>query len=97
MSALPNIVPPTSGPVAPSKAHRLPPLAPPARAATFTHPSRRALVRPTLTRRRHPDLTGFFAGAVVLMLALFLVTAAGSHVQGRAAETVAQSIARSAM
>lgn len=89
---------PTShAPTTLSKAHRLPPLAPPVRAATFTHPTRRVLVRPTFTKRRHPDLTGFLAGAVVLMLTLFLVTAAGSHIQDRAAETVAQSIARSAM
>lgn len=97
MTALPDIAPKKRMSPAPSKAHRLPPLAPPARAASFDHPVRLALVRPALTKRRYPDLTGFFAGAVVLTLALFLVTAAGSHVQDRAAETVAQSIARSAM
>lgn len=46
--------------------------------------------RPTKTPRRHPDLTSFLLGFVVLVAVLFLVTAAGAHVRERTAATIAQ-------
>lgn len=67
------------------------------RAARADGGAQRAAQRPTMTSRRHPDLTGFLAGCAALMLFLFLAVAGGQHVRDSAAETVAQAVARGAM
>ncbi|MEH6774352.1 MAG: hypothetical protein V7668_10545 [Cereibacter changlensis] len=67
------------------------------RRPTFDHPARKPIPRPTMTPRRHPDLTAFLFGFLALLVALFLITVFSEHVQARAAETVAQGIAKRAM
>lgn len=65
--------------------------------ATFDQPSRPALVRPGAARRQWPDLTGILAASLAVLLGLFLLTVAGTHIHARAAETVAQGFAERAM
>ncbi|PTE19930.1 hypothetical protein C5F48_20285 [Cereibacter changlensis JA139] len=72
---------------------------PPATAghATFNSSARRAIPRPTIPRRKHPDLTGFLIGCVGLVGFLFLATVAFAHVTERTLLTVAQGEARRGM
>lgn len=53
--------------------------------------------RPTIPRRKHPDLTGFLIGCVGLVGFLFLATVTFAHVTERTLLTVAQGEARRGM
>jgi hypothetical protein len=57
-------------------------------APSFDRPERKPLVRPGAPKSR--DLTGFAAGAVALLLALWLGSAFVTDTRDRAAETVAR-------
>lgn len=67
------------------------------RAADFDDAVRTAPIRPTIPRRKHPDLTGFLIGCVGLVGFLFLATVAFAHVTERTLLTVAQGEARRGM
>lgn len=57
---------------------------------TFDHPARKPILRPTMTPRRHPDLTAFLLGFLAVLVMLFLMAVAGTHVRERTAATIAQ-------